>query len=195
MRSLASFIAAAVLFSAPSWAPNPAKETDSSSKDHVAQSGHCPADLDGNGQVRVPDLIMLLGAWGPCPLCGNGVVDPGEECDPPNGVACDDNCQFIGPCCLPHSTPGCEDPTCESAVCAGDSSCCNTAWDDDCAVLAAELCPECFGLDCCFEHFSPRCTDPDCESSVCSTFISCCTVSWWQDCADLAAEQCEQCFP
>jgi hypothetical protein len=27
--------------------------------------GNCPADLDGNGEVRVPDLIILLGAWGP----------------------------------------------------------------------------------------------------------------------------------
>lgn len=25
----------------------------------------CPADLDGDGQVRVPDLILLLAAWGP----------------------------------------------------------------------------------------------------------------------------------
>lgn len=28
---------------------------------------NCPADLDGNGEVRVPDLIILLGAWGSCP--------------------------------------------------------------------------------------------------------------------------------
>ena len=28
--------------------------------------GH-PADFDGDGQVRVPDLIILLAAWGPCP--------------------------------------------------------------------------------------------------------------------------------
>lgn len=27
----------------------------------------CPADLDGDGEVRVPDLIILLGAWGPNP--------------------------------------------------------------------------------------------------------------------------------
>jgi cysteine-rich repeat protein len=28
-------------------------------------------------------------------LCGNGVVDPGEQCDPPDGVTCDSNCQKI----------------------------------------------------------------------------------------------------
>jgi hypothetical protein len=27
----------------------------------------CPADLDGNDEVRVPDLITLLAAWGPNP--------------------------------------------------------------------------------------------------------------------------------
>ncbi len=26
-----------------------------------------PADFDGDGQVRVPDLIELLSQWGPCP--------------------------------------------------------------------------------------------------------------------------------
>ena len=28
-------------------------------------------------------------------LCGNGIVDPGEQCDPPNGTTCDSNCQNI----------------------------------------------------------------------------------------------------
>ncbi len=27
----------------------------------------CPADLDGDGEVRVSDLIILLAAWGPVP--------------------------------------------------------------------------------------------------------------------------------
>ncbi len=27
----------------------------------------CPADLNGDGEVRVPDLILLLGAWGESP--------------------------------------------------------------------------------------------------------------------------------
>ena len=39
----------------------------------------CPADFDGDGQVRVSDLIILLGAWGPNPghpadLNGDGEV-------------------------------------------------------------------------------------------------------------------------
>jgi hypothetical protein len=30
-------------------------------------------------------------------LCGNGTLDPGEQCDPPNGTTCDTNCQTIVP--------------------------------------------------------------------------------------------------
>ena len=26
----------------------------------------CPADLDGDGEVKVADLLLLIGAWGPC---------------------------------------------------------------------------------------------------------------------------------
>ncbi len=36
----------------------------------------CPADLDGDGDVGVSDFLILLGAWGPCPDCG----DCGVEC-------------------------------------------------------------------------------------------------------------------
>ena len=28
-------------------------------------------------------------------LCGNGTLDPGEQCDPPNGTTCDTNCQNV----------------------------------------------------------------------------------------------------
>jgi hypothetical protein len=28
-------------------------------------------------------------------VCGNGIVEPGEQCDPPNGTTCDNNCQNI----------------------------------------------------------------------------------------------------
>ncbi|MFH1109898.1 MAG: S8 family serine peptidase, partial [Planctomycetota bacterium] len=32
---------------------------------------------------------------GPPPVCGNGIVEPGEECDPPNGTTCNATCQFV----------------------------------------------------------------------------------------------------
>ena len=36
----------------------------------------CPADLDGDCTVGQKDLLILLGAWGPCPNCG----DCGAQC-------------------------------------------------------------------------------------------------------------------
>ena len=30
--------------------------------------------------------------------CGNGQLEPGEDCDPPDGIFCDDNCQAIEAC-------------------------------------------------------------------------------------------------
>lgn len=154
----------------------------------------CPEDLDGNCEVRVPDLIILLAAWGPCPFCGDLVVDPGEQCDPPNGLSCDLNCQLQPTnCCFPHiGFDGCADPICESAVCGIRPSCCDTEWDEQCAAVAAELCPECHGWDCCFAHGSPGCTDPDCEEFTCIAVPFCC-VFWFQGCVDLAAINCPQC--
>lgn len=40
----------------------------------------CPGDLNGDNVVDVSDLLILLGAWGPCPGCaadlnGDNVVD------------------------------------------------------------------------------------------------------------------------
>lgn len=35
----------------------------------------CPADLDGDGDVGVKDLLFLLGSWGACPDCGNCGVE------------------------------------------------------------------------------------------------------------------------
>ncbi len=39
----------------------------------AAETGSGSADLDGDGQVGVKDLLILLGSWGPCP-------DPPECC-------------------------------------------------------------------------------------------------------------------
>ena len=35
----------------------------------------CPADLDGNNDVGISDLLILLADWGPCPDCGDCGVD------------------------------------------------------------------------------------------------------------------------
>ncbi len=61
----------------------------------------CPADISGDGQVGVTDLIAIIGGWGPCPpqpapcpadIVPDGVVDVLDliavingwgACDPP----------------------------------------------------------------------------------------------------------------
>jgi cysteine-rich repeat protein len=53
-----------------------------------------------------------------CPLCGNGVVDPGEDCE--SGVCCDlDTCQFTTEVCRPSE--GVCDP---AESCTGNSADC-----------------------------------------------------------------------
>ena len=47
---------------------------------------------DGNCSTQTIAFFACL----PTPsTCGNGVIDPGETCDPPNGETCDQNCQTI----------------------------------------------------------------------------------------------------
>lgn len=50
-----------------------------------------------------------------------------------NALPIDDS----GNCCVSHETAGCSDGVCEVAVCAIDRFCCDTAWDDECAMNAA----------------------------------------------------------
>ena len=48
-------------------------------------------------------------------------------------------------CCNAFSTPGCDNPACEAAVCAVRSRCCDSSWDHSCADLAAKTCSLCDG--------------------------------------------------
>ena len=166
------------------------------SPSRVSAFEHCPADLNGDGEVGAADLAMLLASWGPCDVCGDGVVEGPEECDPPDGVLCDENCVFLPPpdCCFPHPSAGCENQICESAVCAVDPFCCND-WSVSCAWTAAIVCPECFGYDCCFDHARvapPGCTDIGCTDLVCEILPECCVSGWDGDCADEAVRFCPQ---
>lgn len=43
-------------------------------------------------------------------------------------------------CCWPHVGTGCDDLSCEIAVCAVDPYCCDVAWDALCAALGAKEC-------------------------------------------------------
>ncbi len=45
-----------------------------------------------------------------------------------------------GDCCAAHQGPNCNTGACTACVCASDSFCCDTAWDEICTVTAANGC-------------------------------------------------------
>jgi cysteine-rich repeat protein len=52
--------------------------------------------------IGVADNLAVCDIDATCPcvggVCGNGVIDPGEQCDPPKAGSCSPNCQVIGVC-------------------------------------------------------------------------------------------------
>jgi hypothetical protein len=109
-------------------------------------------------------------------------------------------------CCFANGGLGCDDPTCEAAVCAVDPFCCATAWDSICAGEAATLCPKlCASTgtcppsanDCCVPSpdGTPGCNDPTCCEAVCAIDPFCCATAWDSICAGEAAQLCPACAP
>ena len=114
-------------------------------------------DFNGDGNVGIADMLLMFANWGPCPQapeCGNGVVEPGEECDGADDEGCPGKCQpdctcmivlecgghGSGDCCQANGTPACEDEICCDMVCEIDPFCCVIEWDVQCANEAAQLC-------------------------------------------------------
>ena len=79
------------------------------------------------------------------PVCGNGMVETGEQCEPPNTPTCDANCQIITPptpiCgnglieageqCEPPNTPTCN-ANCQIIITPPQPAhCTNGQWDGD----------------------------------------------------------------
>lgn len=86
-------------------------------------------------------------------------------------------------CCVPSPEPGCLDPEIESCVCALDSFCCDTAWDQQCTALVSEggcgMCTYPTGTgDCCTENGTIGCEDADVQDCVCVGDPFCCTIEW-----------------
>ena len=63
---------------------------------------NAPADLNLDGVVGAADLALLLSAWGLIGLCGDGFLDPGENCcNCPKDVSCGEGFDcFYGACVL-----------------------------------------------------------------------------------------------
>ncbi|MBT8450379.1 MAG: hypothetical protein KJO40_00290 [Deltaproteobacteria bacterium] len=108
--------------------------------------------------------------------CGNGVLEPGEDCDPPDGVFCDGNCQDIDNCapdpcnqgnaCSPEVCSA--DPVDNSAICTPDPG---AAAGNACSPPAggtcdgAGNCVACTGDSDCDDNND--CTDNACVAGAC----------------------------
>lgn len=121
-------------------------------------------DLNGDGLTNGADVGIFLGNWGDCPgggddptgSCCFGVdcIDGLSESDcnsianaeyNGDGSVCDeDSCVPPGPglCCEANADgiASCIDLSCAYVVCLTLPECCDTAWDQSCADLAATEC-------------------------------------------------------
>ena len=80
-------------------------------------------------------------------------------------------------CTATSGQPGCNDPGIEACVCAGDSYCCNVAWDSICVNEVTAW--SCDDEAACTPHYgTPGCGDPGIEACVCGADPYCCTYHW-----------------
>ena len=77
-------------------------------------------DYDGDGHIDLADFAGIANLF---VVQGSGVCGPGN-----------------GDCFEANGTPGCDDTFCCIAVCNLDPFCCDVAWDEICAALAAVVC-------------------------------------------------------
>lgn len=112
----------------------------------------------------VPTDAMAI----PVPMCGNGIVETGERCDPASPtMPCPASCPSVG--CMLRTLRGtgcaafCEGTGTQSMCVNGDGCCppgCSRAQDDDCKKPSGS-----------------SCVDPtECESNMCADGV-CCTQS------------------
>lgn len=100
-----------------------------------------------------------------------------------------------GDCFVIHKSPGCDDPSCCTAVCeAGDAFCCDTGWDAACVERAAAICTDCgdyLAGSCVYPHSGPGCSDAVCCETVCELDPTCCSFRWDELCAQTAVGVCK----
>lgn len=176
----------------------------------------CPADFDGNGDVRVPDLLVLLGAWGqnpghPADLDGDGVIGTAdliillgkwgpcsavpaclsdEDCD--DGDVCTDDTCDTGSCQQVNNAATCDDgDACTDGDTCTDGLCGGTTIQcDDGDLCTDDSCNPVTG--CVFDPIN--CTDGNaCTDDSCDPATGC--VNEAIDCDDSVACTSDSCNP
>jgi len=157
------------------------------------RAGFSRASLDWNGTLffAADDGHVGLELWA-LPPCGNGIVNPAEQCDDGNAVA--------GDCCSPACTPespgapcnddgnGCTDDYCDGAGTCGhipnaavcdDGIYCNGAdacTGGNCALHTGSPCPGADGDSDCAESCDEErrdCSGPDPDGEACNDDVFC----------------------
>jgi hypothetical protein len=97
-------------------------------------------------------------------------------------------------CCEVSGQPGCNDPEVLQCVCAQDSFCCSTSFDEICVGEALACGSQCVipgaDSDCCTASSAPGCTDPSVNSCVCGIDSQCCSGAFDQVCVAEAVSEC-----
>jgi len=121
----------------------------------------CLMEWDGVCANAATGVDGMGNECGVCaPVCGDGVLSPGEDCEGADlggetcvsqgfggggTLSCDAGCTFdttmcmaggAGDCCAANGSPGCTDIPCEGQICALDDFCCTMEWDQICADAA-----------------------------------------------------------
>jgi hypothetical protein len=100
--------------------------------------------------------------------------------------------------CKAHNGQASSNLACCEAVCAQDSYCCNTQWDQSCADRATNItscgctytCGDKCAGSCCSAHENGACDNPACCALVCAQDSYCCNVQWDSVCASTARSIC-----
>jgi len=129
------------------------------------------ANPDCRAGYECYDLGGDYGICYPIPVCGNEIIESGEECDPPDGGLCGDTCQGTG---MAPVGELCADPTeCAGDLCITDDQgwpdgycsqvdcdASDTNWETSCLPYGGDgLCLDMGGYGMCLDRCDPVASD------------------------------------
>eukprot|EP01095_Lingulamoeba_sp_RSL-Kostka_P000465 TRINITY_DN1074_c0_g1_i1.p1 TRINITY_DN1074_c0_g1~~TRINITY_DN1074_c0_g1_i1.p1 ORF type:complete len:566 (-),score=197.66 TRINITY_DN1074_c0_g1_i1:158-1855(-) len=99
-------------------------------------------------------------------------------------------------CCSHHYSAGCSDQGIADCVCAKNSTCCESIWDESCVGFVKEYgCGDCSTGPCCEPHVTPGCQNRDISRCVCLQDNTCCSDEWTAECVEAVNDYgCGQCI-